>query len=457
MSTDRETTRIVRSWLEDGVTRLPDNVLDAVLDQLPSTHQRRATWWLDSTLGTARGVAPRRWMARPKAEGKLEEGRVGLDRFAPLALSAIAVAILILIGLVIQRPNVGPPTVPTGSSEPSVFVEPSTPTAGAWTTRGSMNEGRDDHTATLLLDGRVLVSGSSTNGTAELYEPSSGSWTLTGSMVEARGGHVAALLPDGRVLVAGGYRAGLGNNGVYLASAEVYDPVTGSWTATEPMVDSHGRGHTITLLPDGRVMVAGGYGDGDTILASAELYDPATGSWTPAASMERARTFHTATLLTDGTVLVAGSVPSEASAEVYEAATDTWTETGSLTSGRHDFTATLLPDGTVLAAGSEGLITAERYDPDSRTWTQTGSLIDPRLGSWTATLLHDGTVLLTGGVLNGGSQSEIYDPGTGSWSPAANTVDRRQYHTATLLTDGSVLVTGGRGNLASAELYEVGE
>src|SRR3990170_776254 len=131
-------------------------------------------------------------------------------------------------------------------------------------------------------------------------------WVTTGSMIEARQGHTATLLRDGKVLVAGGRPS----EGIVLASAELYDPSSGTWTATGNMVTPR-DGPTATLLPDGRVLVTGGADNccegGE--LASAELYDPSRGSWTATAGMAEARLFHTATLLLDGRVLVAGSGP----------------------------------------------------------------------------------------------------------------------------------------------------
>jgi hypothetical protein len=151
-----------------------------------------------------------------------------------------------------------------------------------------MIEARAHHTATLLRDGRVLVAGGSSVGfiipegvephllaSAELYDPGSGSWTPTGSMIEVRNGHTATLLPDGRVLVAGGYS--VGGVGGPVASAELYDPSTGSWTPTGSMMRAR-AGHTATLLPDGRVLVAGGSGGDSGTVASAELYDPGSGT-----------------------------------------------------------------------------------------------------------------------------------------------------------------------------------
>ena len=138
-------------------------------------------------------------------------------------------------------------------------------------------------------------------------------------MVEARSSHAAALLPDGKVLVTGGATG----NYVYdaVASAELYDPSSGTWAATGNMID--GRiSHTATLLPHGTVLVAGGAKGNYDALASAELYDPSSGTWTAAGKLEGGRAEHSATRLSDDTVLVAGGRTSGfdalASAELYE-------------------------------------------------------------------------------------------------------------------------------------------
>src|SRR5262249_16712512 len=136
--------------------------------------------------------------------------------------------------------------------------------------------------ATLLPNGKVLVAGGVNNtntaqASAELYDPSTGSWTTTGSMSVARDSHTATLLPNGQVLVAGGQ----GNRGA-VASAELYDPNTGNWTMTGSMSVARAV-TTATLLPNGQVLVAGGIDNSipsTPALASAELYDPGTGSWT---------------------------------------------------------------------------------------------------------------------------------------------------------------------------------
>jgi N-acetylneuraminic acid mutarotase len=137
------------------------------------------------------------------------------------------------------------------------------------------------------------------------------------------------LLPDGKILIAGGsYPAD---------SAELYDPAGGAWTVTGQLNQARYFGYTATLLQNGKVLVAGGYGAFPKFLSSAELYDPGTGTWTTTGSLTTARYYHTATLLPNGDVLVTGGESSsnykEPSAELYDPATGTWSFTGSLKLG----------------------------------------------------------------------------------------------------------------------------
>ena len=342
-----------------------------------------------------------------------------------------------------------------------VLVQPCTGASAV----GSLATARYYHTATLLPNGQVLVAGGQDNSfsslaSAELYDPASGTWTATGSLGAARFGHTATLLPNGLVLVAGGI-----NSGGDLASAELYDPTSGSWTPTGSLATARDA-HTATLLPNGQVLVAGGENtsNSSSYLASAELYDPASGTWSATGSRATARVLVTATLLPNGQVLVAGGEDSGgalASAELYDPASGTWSVTSNLGTARLNHTATLLPSGQVLVAGgvnkSGALASAELNDPASGTWTATGSLGTAR-DVQTATLLPNGQVLVAGGINKSGvlASAELYDPASGTWSVTSSLGTARSLHTATLLPNGQVLVAGGRnsgGALASAELY----
>ena len=185
----------------------------------------------------------------------------------------------------------------------ALLVQPCAATPFQWEYTGSLNTGRYLHTATLLADGRVLVAGGYTVAldlaSAELYDPATGTWTVTGSLNTARYCHTATLLPDGKVLVAGGinwYR-------LQLASAELYDPATGNWTDTGSLNTAR-CWHTATLLPDGRVLVAGG-GDGYAPRERGTLRS-SHGNLDRHRQPQYCSVYHTATLLADGRVLVAG-------------------------------------------------------------------------------------------------------------------------------------------------------
>jgi WD40 repeat protein len=207
-----------------------------------------------------------------------------------------------------------------------VFVLPAAevfdPASQTWSPNGQLITARAHHSATLLPNGKVLIAGGDTgygNGvmsSSELYDPASGTSTVTGSLGVARYGHRAILLPDGRVLVIGGLNGP--NNSQPLNSAELYDPASGTWTATGSLSTPR-RGSTATLLPDGKILAAGG-DDGTTILSSAELYDPASGTWTPTGSLITPRSYHSATLLRNGKILMAGGYDGSntlSSAELY--------------------------------------------------------------------------------------------------------------------------------------------
>jgi hypothetical protein len=305
------------------------------------------------------------------------------------------------------------------------------PTTGVFTPTGSMTASRGASTASLLLDGRVLLAGgyncapAGQEGmwaSAELYDPATGEFSPTGSMATPRSQHTATVLADGRVLITGGlsgsipptageitlvsYRTAAVDS--FLATAEVYDPTTGTFSKTDSMSTPH-RGHTATLLGDGRVLVVGNGGETSAAGTAADVYDPVTGTWSRTGSMKFGRWLHTATLLADGRVLVAGG-------------------------------------GTILA-------TAEIYDPGSDTWSAAAPMSVVRAGH-TATLLTDGRVLVTGGTSGGAvATAEIYNPATNAWTPADSLGAARFNHEAVLLADGRVLVVAGTNGtpLSTAE------
>jgi len=450
-----------------------------------ATDARRTAPPLDGTWGRAEDDTAR-WSAEirspPRGEhmatlsrtcGNLVWHGVGCRRLHIMNCRLICLATAVLVvavavegcspGPAVRSPTAGPTQAPTPTASPA-------PLPG-FTATGSMGTARTGATATRLPDGRVLIAGGfSTNAfgpavaSAELYDPKTGTFSPTGSMATPRWGATATLLHDGRVLIAGGTSGTLtselpGFPG--LASAELYDPKTGAFSPTGSMTTGRIE-HTATLLADGRVLIAGSCG-ASAYSNTAELYNPSTGTFQRTGSMTARRCRQTATLLRDGSVLLAGGMDANenvlASAELYDPATGTFRATGSMSATRQ--TATALSDGRVLMVGAlDGSTTsAELYDPASGTFSPTGSMTAPRENQ-TATLLADGRVLIAGGDNRLGlvASAELYDPKTGTFSSAGSGYSTRAGQTATLLTDGRVLIAGGsvaNGSiLASAQLYQ---
>jgi hypothetical protein len=342
-----------------------------------------------------------------------------------------------------------------------------------WTPTGDLNTPRSAHTATLLPSGKVLVAGgvgpnrcSPPISDAELYDPASGTWSTTGSLNTARFNHTATLLPNGEVLVAGGYTPQ-----VALDSAELYDPATEMWRPTGSFNTIRAIG-SATLLPNDKVLAVG---TSSGWVISAELYDPATGTWSNTGAPSFVPASRNTVLLPDGKVLsVFEGSPwdyGDLFAELYDPATGQWSIAGYFSICWAP-TVTLLQNGKVLVTGLYGAnypTKAELYDTCTGTWTTTGNLSTFRhYGGYTATLLADGQVLVAGGVdyysNQPASAEELYDPTTGNWTHTSRLVRGRDSHTATLLRNGKILVAGGlegvlgvcNASLRSAELYDPG-
>ena len=348
--------------------------------------------------------------------------------------------------------------VPTATATPAP-----TPEEVALDPIDNMEEARTVPAAVMLEDGRLLIAGGANGNliysSTEVYDPATGSWASAGQMGEPRAYfHTATLLANGAVLVTGGVKD---QTFAVLDTAELYDPAAGTWAPIGSM--AHARQfHTATLLEDGRVLVTGGRSGPRTVLASAEIYDPATGAWTPTGGMLLRRDSHTATLLEDGRVLVVGGrsdVKLLSSTEIYNPSTGRWMPAGGMEAGKDFHTATLLSDGRVLAAGGRGdnaadetdrmhdhaVATAEVYDPATDRWSPTGDMNSSR-STHTAVLLADGTVLAVGGGNNKQhtlASAEVYDPDAGIWSLVSDMDDGRQFHAMALLDNGHVIVVGG--------------
>jgi len=314
------------------------------------------------------------------------------------------------------------------------------------------------HSATALMDGRVLVAGGFTQESdgaagAELYDARTERFVVAGRMRTLRQSHTATRLPDGKVLIAGGYAAG---NAV-TSSAEIYDPASNSFSPTGSLSAAR-AGHVAVLLPQGKVLLIGGIGPGWSFLSSAELYDPTTGRFVSTGAMAVPRESHAAVRLRDGRVLVIGGhrgrraeIVIYASAEVYDPATGSFQGAGDMALPRHKHDALLLADGRVLVtAGSDhrdakGVYTStELYDPRSAIFTPGAPLQRGRYKhQQTAILLPGGDVLLAGGA----TQAERYEARTGTFSLVESRVRMAgQFSAAALLPRGGVLITGGYGD-----------
>lgn len=307
--------------------------------------------------------------------------------------------------------------------------------------------------STLTLSLAVVIALSmSAFRSASTSSVSPGSVAAAGQMLEPRSGHTATLLPDGRVLIAGGMR----RNQDFYSSAELYDPARGKFQFTGEM---HQRrvGHVAVLLQSGKVLLAGGWiGHGCT--NSAELYDPATGYFEALpAEMTIPRGDARATLLNNGDVLITGGADHDspggvAAAEIFRAATMKFEALPLMHFARVSHTATLLQDGRVLIVGGRGEKVnagAEIFDPKASRFTDTGSLITARY-KHTAGLLPDGRVLIAGGSDERDWQgnlnsAEIFDPKTGKFgaAPPLNESRFKLPEQAVQLSSGELLVAGG--------------
>jgi hypothetical protein len=374
------------------------------------------------------------------------------------------------------------------SEAPPVFL---TSPQGNQVAALAMTTPRANAAAIRLRDGRVLICGGTATGqvggvlsSAELYDPATQSFAPTGSMTVPRAGQTITMLSDGRVLLTGGVQnAGYRSE---LASAEIYDPSAGTFTATGSMSVPR-EGHTATMLRDGTVLIVGGSDNGIHTLGTAEIYFPASGTFNLTGSLNQPRVAHVAALLGTGQVLIAGGgrggMPgnyiSYDTAEIYNPSTSSFSPMfAHMKSDRVGAAAVRLSDGRVLIVGGKSgrvlmgrapniasltpLNTAEIYDPESNSFIATGNMAAPHYLA-TATRLDNGNVLVVGGwtiqgpIVVGMRDAEVFMPGTNLFSQVGPTHVARLTNTATLLNDGEVLVAGGIAEralvTASVEFY----
>jgi hypothetical protein len=348
---------------------------------------------------------------------------------------------------------------------------------------GSLTTSRAGPFVSTLDDGRVLVAGGWSGGhvvaTAELYDPSTQTFSPTGSMAQSHGWFAArsAKLPDGRVLVAGGYDD---TTGAALATAELYDPGSATWSPTASMASAR-ENNSLVSLADGRVLVFGGWSaitalspDHSAIAvsgaptSSAEIYDETTGEWTPAGSAPGAVAYAAAELLKDGDVLVAGGsagsvTAGSRSAELFSLAPDgggggAFTAVGMLPAATIAYWGSslfALPDGTALFVTASSNTASfpggplALFDPSTNTFAAVSA--DLIAGTQGISLAGGDVFLLTGGTSGTATtQTEVYRASTGSWQHGGSMTVPHPFTRLALLTDGSVLVIGGRPGTSAA-------
>lgn len=298
----------------------------------------------------------------------------------------------------------------------------------------TMVQPRFGHTATTLGDGRVLLAGSEAldtspgrvAGTAEIYDAAAGHFAATGTLVEPRGWHTATWLPScSKVLIVGGEDPALVHGGITSpkATAELYDPATGTFRKTNHSLNVARSRHTATLLRDNTVLIVGGYSS--AARSSAEIYDPVTETFTSVGGPAIGRVDHAAALLSDDRVLIAGGHEYGNGAgkheEIFDPVSRTFTQVAPIEKTAYGLTLNTLANGKVLALGGSANyenipdLTIDQYwwifDPQSATFTRMGAT--QRIAFHTATLMASGSVFVAGGATTGGhfpSQAMLYWP-----------------------------------------------
>jgi hypothetical protein len=339
-----------------------------------------------------------------------------------------------------------------------------------WITAGALATGRTAHTATLLPNGKVLVSGGhdgfrTVYSSCELYDPATDRWSPAADMIQPRTGHTATLLPNGKVLVAGGFTDTFSE---VLATCELYDPATDTWSRTGLMNSRHGY-HSATLLANGKVLVVSGT-DGEIninfgnilLTQTCEIYDPVSGNWSATASLSE-RPFPVSrptfdntntplVTLPDGRVLLATHIQGVAGGgltlvpycQIFDPQREAWTPAAAFYEMGGRWVSpqglTLLPNGQVLLVRGAYEGKADVYNPAANAWNRIGDNLT--LPNGFAIVLNDGKVLLAGSRGTPFHQSVVLDPRTGSAYNPGNIRDRA-YHAATRLPNGYVLITGG--------------
>jgi len=343
--------------------------------------------------------------------------------------------------------------------------------SGSWRAGPPTTDPRETSGLTLLPDGRVIVIGGHRSlgrqfWSVEVLDGLDLSWRFVAPLLRAREGIGDIItLADGRLLVVDAYGGAPPDDPLNdIAPSELYDPSRDVWMQTGGMLVPPAG--SVTLLADGRVLSAGGMDwHVERPLARAEIYDPVTGTWSATDTLSITRFLHVAIRLRDDRVLMAGgygdpTLTSVASAEIFDPTTARFEAAASMHVARASGKAVLLDDGRVLVAGGDarGAVTgAEIFDPRDGTWRETGSMRDAR-SLFSLTLLSDGRVLAVGGAdrrTRRFDTAEVWSPTTEEWTSAGCMRDARSTHRAALLPSGEVIVVGGFAGLLSLRTVEI--
>ncbi|MFO1470688.1 MAG: kelch repeat-containing protein [Turneriella sp.] len=336
----------------------------------------------------------------------------------------------------------------------------------AWYPAGNLNIGRMDHSATLLLDGRVLIIGgrdanSNLIPIAESYNVTSKTFTVIGPMITPRMGHSATLLSDGRVLIVGGVIDTW--TGIGTSSAEIFEPTTNTFIA----VGASNRvavNHTANTLPNGKILISGG---GDNLAPSnqTDIFDPSTNSFIPGPTMNSAHFYSATQFLAGGRLLISGGSANDivtAQSEIYDFTTNTWLVTGSLNQGRMAHAAVSLANGNVLVTGglynSTVFSSTEIFDAATGVYKAGPNLSQARFYAQ-AVRGYDGRVYVMGGNYAGITLTsvEIFSEDGSTIVAGPNLIQPRNFYSATALPSGAILLVGGISGsnaLKSAEILQ---
>lgn len=280
------------------------------------------------------------------------------------------------------------------------IYDPSTET---WAPGPPLTLPRGSLSATRLGNGQVLIAGGFPHGwVSELFDPVTNTLSRTGALNTSHDRHGSALLDDGRVLVAGGYQ------GCMIRAAEIFDPITSTWTYVQPMQRARAD-FSLVRLPDGRLLAAGGVSDCTVpkVLSAVEVFDPTSGTWSNAAPMNVPRGHYMAALLPDGRVIVAGGDNATgilSSVEIYDPEADVWTLVTSMHSARYSPIGDglfVMENGKVLVAGGDQTLlqgTSEIYDPSIDEWSELAFMNENRCSSATTTLTDGRHLVVSGSV-----------------------------------------------------------